>query len=312
MLDLRRLEILHRFAARGTIAATASDLGYSPSAISQQLATLEREAGVALIERTAQSASLTDAGRELVEHAAVILAAAEQAQARMRARAGTVSGRVNLSCIPGLAARLAPHLAALQSRHADLTIVFHETGSIDASAAVLDRSYDLSVIDDWTGRPPAADAGLAVHRLRREEVVLAVPASDPPDQTPEPVTAARLREVARNRTWLCAPAGHLSRRGGDHRLAAAGAVPEHRWQFEGLHILAELVAAGTGVALLPVGAADRSGIRLLRLSPRMHRDILTLARATARDDPAIDACLAAVRRALQDVGGLPDGPRPTS
>lgn len=307
MLDLRRLEILHRFAARGTIVATAADLGYSPSAISQQLATLEREAGVSLIERTAQSASLTDAGLELVDYAGNILAAAEEAQARMRARAGTVSGRVNLSCIPGLAARLAPHLAALQRRHAHLTIVFHETGSIDASAAVLERSYDLSVIDDWTGHPPAADAGLAVHKVRREEVVLAVPGGDPPDQTPEPVTAARLREVAQTRTWLCAPAGHLSRRGGDHRLAAAGAVPAHRWQFEGLHILAELVAAGTGVALLPIGAADRPGIRALRLSPRMHRDILTLARATSRDDPALGACLAAVRQALNGGAGPDDG-----
>src|SRR3954465_11817873 len=62
MLNLRRLDVLQRFAARGTIAAAAADLGYTPSAVSQQLATLEREAGVALVERTAHTANLTDAG----------------------------------------------------------------------------------------------------------------------------------------------------------------------------------------------------------------------------------------------------------
>jgi DNA-binding transcriptional LysR family regulator len=79
MLDLRRLSLLQRFAALGSINATAAEVGYSPSAVSQQLATLEREAGIALIERTAQSANLTDAGRELAEQAAEILSAVETA-----------------------------------------------------------------------------------------------------------------------------------------------------------------------------------------------------------------------------------------
>src|ERR1700761_2162677 len=153
MLDIHRLEILHRFAALGTITATAADLGYSPSAISQQLATLEREADIALIERTAQRASLTDAGRELAEHAAVILAATETAQSRMRARAGTISGRVTISCILDLATVLAPRLASLQSQHPDLTVVARETGSNNAAAAGPRRSYHIPAYDDSFGQP---------------------------------------------------------------------------------------------------------------------------------------------------------------
>jgi DNA-binding transcriptional LysR family regulator len=310
MLDLRRLEILHRFAARGTITATAADLGYSPSAISQQLATLEREAGIALIERTAQRASLTDAGRELAEHAARILAAAETAQSRMRARAGTVSGRVTVSCIPGLAPALAPQLAALQREHTELTVVAHETGSTSAAAAVLDRRYDLAVIDDWSPNPPAEGAGLSVHPLRREQVVLAIPADHPPPGPrgpgryphagqPGTATTSRLREIVHGQTWLCAPVGQLSRAAGDQRLTAINAVPLRRWEFEGLHILAALVATGVGVAFLPAGIAQaQAGVAGLRLTPPMQRTILALTRATAQEDPAIAACLHAAQRAL--------------
>lgn len=309
MLDLRRLEILHRFAARGTITATAADLGYSPSAISQQLATLEREAGVALIERTARRASLTDAGRELVEHAARILAAAETARSRMRARAGTIGGRVIVSCIPALAPVLAPRLAALQRTHPGLTVVAHETGSTTAAAAVLDRRFDLAVIDDWSGHPPAESTGLVVHRLRREQVVLAVPAGHPLASHPGPASAALLRHVADRDTWLCAPVGQLSRAAGDRRLAAVGAVPVRRWEFEGLRVLAALVATGAGAAFLPEGIArDQADIAGLRLSPPLRRDVLALTRTTAREDPAVAGCLHAARQALG--GGQPPTAEP--
>ncbi|MEV8593609.1 LysR family transcriptional regulator [Streptomyces sp. NPDC052012] len=299
MLDLRRLEILRRFAALGTITATAADLGYSPSAISQQLAALEREAGVALIERTAQRASLTDAGRELAEHAARILAAAETAQSRMRARIGTVSGRVTVSCIHALAPALAPYLAALQRAHPELNVVAHETGSTTAAAAVLDRRYDLAVIDDWSAHPPAEDTGLSVHRLRREDIVLAVPADHPFAEQPRPATAARLRQIVHDHTWLCAPVGQLSRAAGDRYLTAIDATPPRRWEFEGLHILAALVATGAGVAFLPAGLAqEQPGVAGLRLAPRMQRTILALTRTTTQEDPAITACLHAAQQAL--------------
>ncbi|MFD5318598.1 LysR family transcriptional regulator [Streptomyces sp. NPDC127098] len=303
MLDLRRLEILLRFAARGTIAATAADLGYSPSAVSQQLAALEREAGVALLERTAQRASLTDAGRELAEHAERILAAVETAGSRMRARAGAVGGRVTVSCLPTLAAVLAPRLAALRRRHPELTVIAHETGSTTAAAGVLDRRYDLAVIDDWSPDKPTGSAGLSVHHLRREDVVLAVPADHAPAERGDRATAARLRQVVRDQTWLCAPVGQLSRAAGDLRLAAADAVPRQRWEFEGLHVLAALVASGAGVAFLPAGVArDQPGVAWLPLVPRMRRHVLALTRTTTRDDPAVAACLQAVRQALGTQG----------
>ena len=85
MLDLHRLRLLREFADRGTIAATAAALGYTPSAVSQQLSALEREAGAALLDRAARSVELTDVGRQLAVHAEIILAQVEAAEADLSA-----------------------------------------------------------------------------------------------------------------------------------------------------------------------------------------------------------------------------------
>jgi DNA-binding transcriptional LysR family regulator len=92
MLDLHRLRLLTEFAARGSIAKTAAVLGYTPSAVSQQLAALEREAGTALLDRTARRAQLTDAGRRLAGHAERILAMVEEAETDLSARATEPAG----------------------------------------------------------------------------------------------------------------------------------------------------------------------------------------------------------------------------
>ena len=113
------------------------------------------------------------------------------------------------------------------------------------------------------------------------------------------MTAARLRQITRTQTWLCAPEGQLSRSAGDQRLAAVNATPHRRWEFEGLEVLAALAAARAGVALLPASVVSgQAGIAALPLSPRMHRDILALTRTTTRQDPAIGACLQTAREAL--------------
>lgn len=298
MLNLRRLDVLQRFAARGTIAAAAADLGYSPSAVSQQLATLEREAGVALIERTAHTANLTDAGRELVEHAVAVLAAAEIAQSAMRARAGKITGRVTVSCVPEHAVTLAPHLADLQRRHPGLSIVAHQTESETAPSAVLDRTSDVAVIDDWTQEPMAGPSGLAVYRLHREQVMLAVPENHPAADQGSPLSVARLRDIVAAETWLNAPEG-ISRTAGDLVLDQAGVEPVQRWAFDGMHVRARLVSTGAGVSLLPLSVVqEQPGIVGLSLRPRIYRYVHILTRRTTRVDPAVAICVHAARQAL--------------
>src|SRR5918911_5267170 len=93
-LDLRRLRLLRELAERGTLGAVADALGYSPSAVSQQLAVLETEAGVPLLEKAGRGVRLTDAGRLLAHHADVLLTAAEAARADLASLTGDVRGTV--------------------------------------------------------------------------------------------------------------------------------------------------------------------------------------------------------------------------
>src|SRR5215510_3866134 len=121
MLDLHRLLLLRELGARGTIAAVADALQYTPSAVSQQLAVLEREAGVALLERAGRGVRLTDAAVVLVRHAAALLERAEVAQADLAAAAGKVAGRGRIASFQSVALRLAiPAMRALARDAPDL------------------------------------------------------------------------------------------------------------------------------------------------------------------------------------------------
>src|SRR5437764_3324362 len=126
MLDLHRLRLLKEFADRGTIAATAAALGYTPSAVSQQLAALERETGDTLLDRAARSAGLTDAGQRLAVHAEIILAQVEAAEADLAAQAREPAGRVTVAAFPTAAVAFAPALARSMRAHPALTLLLQQ------------------------------------------------------------------------------------------------------------------------------------------------------------------------------------------
>src|SRR3954463_6252507 len=114
MLDLRRLRLFRELHERGTIAAVADALRFTPSAVSQQLALLEREAGVPLLERAGRGVRLTDAALVLVDHAGPLLGPAALAEADLAAAAGTVAGRARIAGFESVALHLAlPAMEAL-------------------------------------------------------------------------------------------------------------------------------------------------------------------------------------------------------
>src|SRR5436305_57217 len=108
MLDVRRLRTLREVAVQGSISAAARSLRFTPSAVSQQLARLEREAGVPLLERGPSSVRLTEAGRVLVEHTETILARLHAAETEMRAAAGRDGGELRVAAFPTAAATIVP------------------------------------------------------------------------------------------------------------------------------------------------------------------------------------------------------------
>src|ERR687890_1094890 len=118
MLDVKRLRVLHEVAKRGSFSAAADALAYTQSAVSQQIAALEREAVIRLVERNARGVRLTDAGRALVEHADAILARLADAEAELEAIAGLRGGRLRLVAFPSAGATLMPRaISVFRARH---------------------------------------------------------------------------------------------------------------------------------------------------------------------------------------------------
>src|ERR671921_740533 len=118
MLDVRRMKVLREVAARGSFSAAAEALSFTQSAVSQQVAALEREAGAVRVERSARGVRLTEAGEAVLRHADAILAKLSEAEAELEAIAGLRGGRLRMAAFESAAASLMPPaIAAFRSEH---------------------------------------------------------------------------------------------------------------------------------------------------------------------------------------------------
>ena len=315
--------MLHEFAARGSIARTAEALGYTPSAVSQQLAVLEREAGTPLLDRTARSAGLTAAGRRLAVHAERILAMVEEAESDLSAQAAEPSGRVVVTAFPSAAVAFAPALARSLRAHPKLSLLLREADPAEGLQLVRSGEVEAAIVDDWTGRlsalvasPPGhasmdgtgdgagADHGqgvLSYYHLVRDPLVLVV-ARDHPAANPDlPVDLRALR----HEPWLAAPAGEPSRQATDRLLAAVGLTPPVPSEFEGLGTVANLVARGLGIAIMPrlaVGAYERRlVVRELPAGLDLARDVFAVARTASVARPSVAVIVSALRGAARSI-----------
>src|SRR4051794_24670791 len=180
MLDLRRLRLLQELHERGTIAAVADALGYTPSAVSQQLAVLEREAGVPLLARAGRGVRLTDAALVLTGHAAALLERSALAQAELAAAAGTVAGRGRVAAFQSVSLHLAiPAMAALARSAPGLRCELVEAEPEHALPALALGDVDLVLGDEWQHGSRGMPAGLVRHDLTSDEVLLVLPARHP-------------------------------------------------------------------------------------------------------------------------------------
>src|SRR5919106_5612931 len=180
MLDVRRLRLLHELHARGTIAAVAEALQFTPSAVSQQLAVLEREAGLPLLEPAGRSVRLTDAALVLVGHADALLERAELAQAELAAATGRVAGRGRIASFQSVALRLAmPAMQALARDAPDVRCELVEAEPEQSLPALALGDVDLVLADEWQHQPHARPAGVDLEELCRDPVHLVLPADHP-------------------------------------------------------------------------------------------------------------------------------------
>src|SRR5215207_1130991 len=177
MLDLQRLRMLYELHERGTIAAVAEALRFTPSAVSQQLAVLERDTGVTLLERAGRGVRLTDPALVLVEHAEALLARAELAETDLAAAAGDVTGRGRIAGFQSVSLRIASPAMELLAREAPrLRCELVEAEPEQALPALARGDVDLALVDEWQHQPRRVPAGLERHELLRDPVHLVLPA----------------------------------------------------------------------------------------------------------------------------------------
>jgi DNA-binding transcriptional LysR family regulator len=298
MLDVRRLRLLRDLAHLGTIAAVARSHRYTPSAVSQQLATLQREAGVPLLEPIGRGVRLTPAGRALVRHTECVLASLEAASAALAAARASLSGAVRIGAFPSAVRTLLPAaLVALGRAHPGLDLMVSELDPATVPDALREGRLDVALLHDYDIAPAEPDPTLDSTALLDERVFLAVPAdrdaADTSDVDPagDPVVAARSAD------WIVASPGTLCHTVAVRTCQAAGFAPRVRHHVDDFTAVLGLVAAGQGVSLVPeLGATPApAGVRLLPL-PTQRRTRVGYRRG-AGAHPAVAACVEALHAA---------------
>ncbi|GIJ21127.1 LysR family transcriptional regulator [Micromonospora lutea] len=294
MLDVRRLRLLRDLSRLGTIAAVAEAHTYTPSAVSQQLAALQREAGVALLARVGRRVTLTPTGEALVRHAEVVLAALEAADATLAAARGGLSGTVRIGAYPSaVRTLLLPALVALGRDHPGLDLMVSELDPVAVPDALRDRRLDVALVHDYDIVPVEPDPALDSVPLLDETVYLAVGAA-------RSLTGDPMRSV-RDADWIVGSPGTLCHSVTLHACELAGFRPTVRHHADDFTAVLALVSAGQGVGLVPQLAVERpiTGVVLVPLTIRRRTRIAY--RQGAGEHPAVAASVVALRTAAQDL-----------
>jgi DNA-binding transcriptional LysR family regulator len=298
MLDLRRLRLLRELRERGTIAAVADALQFTPSAVSQQLAMLERESGVRLLERQGRGVRLTDAALVLVEHADALLDRAALAEADLAAAAGTVAGRGRIAGFQSVMLRLAlPAIEALARDAPRLRCELVEAEPEQSLPALALGDVDVVLADEWQHQPRRLATGVERHELLSDPVHLVLPVQHPAARRhPSAVPLAELAGEA----WTT---GHV-RMGWEEMTERTcrelgGFDPDIRHRANDATVSLALVARGLAVTLLPELPLvfRHPGVTRRRIAEgSVSRAIFVATRTADAARPSTQALLAAIRR----------------
>jgi DNA-binding transcriptional LysR family regulator len=294
MWDLRRLHLLQELRRWGTVTAVAQRLNYSPSSVSAQLAKLEDEVGVRLLEPDGRRVRLTPQGEHVARHAARVLDLEEGVKSELRpdhqvaetVRLATLetTARVLLPAALTRLRKVAPYLRV------EASVLPPEVGLTELEA----RGVDIAIAEQYPGRTRAHRDRLERQVLGTDPMRLVVPA------------ASRVTDLpgAASMPWVMEPDGTAARDWAVQQCRAAGFEPDIRFDSADLEIHVHLVRAGHAVGLLPdlVWTDNTEGVRFIELPGLSHREVFTSVRVATLSSPAIRAVRAALVEAFDAVG----------
>ena len=253
MIDLAAVTSLRAVATHGSVVSAADALGYTPSAVSQQVKRLERQTGVPLLERVGRGVMLTSHGRHLVDAGSRLLADLEAVESGLHQRAHTVAGRLRVTAFStAMRGLVAPIARALREAHPDLTLALTEREPWDTIDLVASGQTDLGVVHRWgdlpLGIPEHLCAETVAHDVadvivHRDHRLAGVRRLSPQDLLDE--------------EWIATPEGTICRQWLRRMYDGTGRLPRiaHTAMEFDSHLA--LVGAGLGIALVPAWVASR-------------------------------------------------------
>ncbi|GII01860.1 LysR family transcriptional regulator [Planobispora takensis] len=299
-IDPRRLRVLHEVARRGGVMRAAEALHLTPSAVSQQLALLEREVGLALVDRSQRRIALTPAGRMLAGYAERIEEELAEARRELTRFTERLSGPVSVAAFPTVIRHLlVPALEVLAERHPRLTPRIVELYGPRALEELRLGGIDLAITEHDADDPGPAPPSLAVHRIYLDRYRIVAPpgwarAPGIPDD------AAELGEVP----WIAGPPGQACARALDRMAALHGFTPRRVHVIEEFPPVLALVAAGHGVAIVPslalleVPAGEVVVTGIPEVGARRLDAVIRVSRTgSGEPDPVQAAVISALREA---------------
>jgi len=297
MIDLAALTALQAVATHGSVVAAADALGFTPSAVSQQVKRLEKQTGVPLLERVGRGVMLTGHGRHLVDAGSRLLTDLEEIESGLHRQADTVAGRLRVAAFStAMRGLVAPVVRRLRDAHPHLTLTLAECEPWDTIDLVASGQTDLGVVHSWgdvplpfpdhlVARSVASDiADVIVHRDHRLAGRARVTPHDLVDED-----------------WIATPEGTICRQWLTRMYVGTGRLPRIAHQSMEFDSHLALVRAGLGIALVPRLGRQPIGEELVALraeDPVPTRDIIALNRRSMTESPAVTA----VRNALADAG----------
>lgn len=291
MIDLAALASLRAVDTHGSVVAAADALGFTPSAVSQQVKRLERQTGVPLLERVGRGVILTDHGRHLVDAGGRLLADLEKVEATLHQRAETVSGHLRLTAFStAMRGLVAPVVRDLRAAHPDLTVALTEREPWETVDLVASGQSDLGVIHRW------GDVPITVPDHLTSTVVV--------HDVADVVVHRRHRLAERDRVaprdlveedWVATPEGTICRQWLTRMYAGTGRLPRiaHTAMEFDSHLA--LARAELGIALVPRLGRQPLGPDLVAVpahDPKPTREVIAVHRRSMADSPAVRAVLA--------------------
>ncbi|WP_067825594.1 LysR family transcriptional regulator [Nocardia inohanensis] len=297
-MSIERLRVLRELADRGTVAAVAEALAMTPSAVSQQLKVLAREAGVPLLEPDGRRVRLTDAGRALVVRADEVLAAMDRAAAEMASYRGSPRGQVRVALFPSGATLLLPHvLAELASSGVEVVAADEDVPPSEVPRLLAD--YDVVLTHRDERAPSIGGARVASRVLMREPIDVVVA----PDHRLARNGAVVPAELA-DETWVSVRSGFPVDDVLRSIATVTGVQPRIVQRLNEFSVIEALVASGYGVALMPRYAVRHPDLVVLRLAGVRAARLYDLAtRPHAENRPAVATVIAAFQAAARRATG---------